>query len=292
MTNGTGNSVKILFATDGGEPAMAALLLLERIAAPERAQITAVTVGTPPSSPSDEGTATSEEILGSAVEKLRGAGFTTDQRLLDGRPADAILEEISEGEYELTVLGAGNRSRLGRLLMGSVSTKILHASPSSVMIVQQVADLDNRPVRVLLGTDGSKHAEMAVGLLIGFADPSSSEIDVVTVAEHLMPVVSFPVPRVAHATSGPTPELEQEWLEVAKQVANSATTKLEAAGFKSAARARLGAPAAQLLEEMDDTEAELIVVGSVGLGAVERAVLGSVSDQIVRQAPAALIARG
>ena len=270
---------------------MAALSLLERIAAPERARITAVTVGAP-SSPADEEAGASEEVLGPAVAKLREAGFTIDQRLLDGRPADAVLQEIAEGEYELTVLGAGNRSRLGRLLMGSVSTKILHASPSSVMIVQQVSDLDNRPVRVLLGTDGSKHAELAVDRLTGFADQSSLEIGVVSVAEHLMPVVSFPVPRVAYATAGPTPELEQEWLEAAKQVTGRATTKLEAAGFKSAARARLGAPAAQLLEEMDDTEADLIVVGSVGLGAVERAVLGSVSDQIVRQAPATLIARG
>ena len=284
--------MKILFATDGGEPAMAALTLLERIATPQGSRISVVTVDAGESSLGDEGTAASEDVLGPAVTKLREAGFTTDQRLLEGRPADAILEEIAGGDYELTILGAGNRSQLGKILMGSVSTKILHASPSSVMIVQQLADLENRPVRVLLGTDGSKDAEIAVDRLIGLADPSSSEVDVVSVAEHLMPVVSFPIPRVAYATTGPTPEREQEWLDAAKQVATRAATKLETAGFKSAARARLGGPAAQLLKEMDDIQADLVVVGSVGLGAVQRAVLGSVSDQIVRVAPATLIARG
>jgi nucleotide-binding universal stress UspA family protein len=38
-------------------------------------------------------------------------------------------------------------------------------------------------------------------------------------------------------------------------------------------------------------QADIVVVGSRGLGAVERVAIGSVSDQIAREAPATLVAR-
>jgi nucleotide-binding universal stress UspA family protein len=280
--------MKVLFATDGGGPAMRALSLLERVAAPRRSAITVVTVRQGGSSDESEGEL--EDLLGSAVTRLKEAGFAAEQRLLDGRPGAAVIEEIDAGGFELTVMGAGNRSRLGRILMGSVSTKVLHASPTSVLIVHRVSDLEH-PVRVLLGTDGSQHSELAVDQASTFLDPASCEIDVVSVAEHLMPVISFPVPRAAYATSAPTPEMEQEWLDAAKTVASGAATKLEAAGFKTDVRARLGAPSIQLLDEMDQAHADLVVVGSTGLGALHRASLGSVSDQMVRYGPATLVAR-
>jgi nucleotide-binding universal stress UspA family protein len=283
--------VKILFATDGGAPALQALSLLERVAAPTQGAITVVTVGSRDSSlVKGEGLAP-EDILGSAVKRLHDAGFTADLRVLDGRPAAAIVEEIIDGDFELTVLGAGNRSRLGRILMGSVSTKVLHASPSSVLIVHRVSELEH-PIRVLFGTDGSQYADLAVDQMIGFLNPSSCEVDVVSVAEHLMPVISFPIPREAYATSAPTPQQEKEWMNTAQGYATASTAKLEAAGFKSTARARLGSPSLQLLDESDRIDADLVVVGSTGLGALQRATLGSVSDQMVRNTPAAFVARG
>jgi nucleotide-binding universal stress UspA family protein len=47
------------------------------------------------------------DILESAATRLQDAGLAADQRLLDGRPAQAILEEITQGGFEVTVLGAG-----------------------------------------------------------------------------------------------------------------------------------------------------------------------------------------
>jgi nucleotide-binding universal stress UspA family protein len=282
--------VKILYATDGGAPAKQALALLERVAAPEKTDVTVVTVGRSVKSMVEGENLAPNDILGSAVTRLQDAGFAADQRLLDGRPAQAILEEITHGGFEVTVVGAGNRSRLGRLLMGSVSTKVLHASPISLMIVHRFSDPE-QAVRVLFATDGSSHADVALNQIIGFMDPSSCEIDAVSVAEHLMPVISLPIPREGYATGAATPEQEQEWMATAERFASGAATKLQAAGFKSSARARLGAPTLQLLDEVDDVHADLVVVGSRGLGAMQRAVLGSVSDQMVRHAPATLVAR-
>jgi nucleotide-binding universal stress UspA family protein len=281
--------MKVLYATDGGAPAMQALTLLKRVAAPEKAQVAAVTV-VGRDAAKEESVTSGAAIVESAVMQLEEAGFAANKGVLEGRPGPAILKEIEEGGFDLTVLGAGNRSRLGRLSLGSVSTKVFHASPTSMMIVHRISGGASR-VRVLFGTDGSECAELALELLIAFLNPSSCQVNVLSVAEHLMPQLTFPIPRVGYAASAPTPELEREWIAAAETIAVDAANKLEGAGFQTEAHAVLGAPAARVLAEAQKGEADLIAVGSRGLGAVDRVTVGSVSDQIVREAPATFVGR-
>lgn len=284
--------MKVLYATDGGRPAIEALALFQRVAAPDKADVTAVTVvgGRTADVVEDVSSWSEADVVDAAVKSLQEAGFAAEKRVLQGQPGRAILNEIDGGDFELVVLGAGNRSRVGRLLMGSVSTKLLHASPVSVMIVRRLLDVVPE-VSVLVGADGSEHAGRALEQLIALFDPSSCRVHVLTVAEHLMPQLSFPIPRAGYATSAPTPEQEQEWTAAAQSSATTTAKKLESAGFRTEARAVLGAPAARLLDEADRVHADLVVVGSRGLASVERASLGSVSDQIVREAPATFVGR-
>jgi nucleotide-binding universal stress UspA family protein len=288
--------MKVLYATDGGRPAAQALSLLERTATPAKTQVTVVTVvgpeGAETASLHDEmpGAGSPTAILRSAEERLEARGFEVDARVLRGRPGAAILEEINASDYELTVVGAGNRSRLGRLLLGSVSTKVLHASPTSVLVVHRVSEHPG-PSRVLFGTDGSADANVALAQIAALFDPTSCHIKVLAVAEHLMPKVGFPVPRLVYATAAPTREREKEWIAAAREPAEQGAEKLRAAGFRAEAQAVLGAPAQRLLADADSTRADIVILGSRGLGAVERAVIGSVSDQVVREALATLVAR-
>jgi nucleotide-binding universal stress UspA family protein len=280
--------MKVLYGTDGGRPAAQALSLLERTVTPDKTEVTVVTVVGPGDAETvslddempDVGSPTA--ILRLAQERLEAGGFEVDGKVLQGRPGARILEEIDEGGFELTVVGAGNRSRLGRLLLGSVSTKVLHASPTSVLVVHRVSERAGSN-RVLFGTDGSADANVALAQITALFDPTSCQIKVLTVAEHLMPKISFPIPRLAQ---------EEEWMAAALEPAEQSAEKLRAAGFRAEAEAVLGAPAQHLLADADKMKADIVVVGTRGLGAVERAVIGSVSDQVVREAPATIVARG
>ena len=271
---------------------MQALALLRRAAAPAKAHVTVVSVV----SPEAEQIAERErpdgaiDIVESAVKQLTEAEFEAEGHLLHGHPAPALLKEIEEGGFDVTVLGAGNRPWLGRLLFGSVSTKVLHASPASVMIVHRVSE-PLSPIRVLLGTDGSNDAELALDQMIATLDPSACQITVLSVAEHLMAHLSFPIPRMGYATSGPSPETEKEWVAAAQKPAADAARKLEDSGFRTEVHAAIGSPAASLLAEAQRMPADLVVLGSRGLGAMERAAIGSVSDQVVREAAATFVGR-
>lgn len=280
--------MRVLYATDGGIPAQQALDLLREAADPSKVHITVVSV-VPDQLPDDA----SEAAPGpdeEATKLLLEAGFRSESRILQGRPGPAILTELETGNYDLAVLGAGNRSWLGRLLLGSVSTKVLHAAPISVLIVHQASDVQ-APIRVLFGTDGSSHADKGLRGITGLLNPTACLIEVVSVAEHLMPQISFPAPRAAYAITAPSPEQEEEWLASARTIATSAAEQLETAGFKAEANAVLGAAALRLLAEIEKSGSDLVVVGERGLGAIAKAALGSVSDQVVRNAPATLVAR-
>jgi nucleotide-binding universal stress UspA family protein len=287
--------MKVLYGTDGGSPAGHALSLFERVANPEETAVTVVTVVgpgvfEPAGRPADmPGAESSAALVRVAEERLEASGFGVEGKVLQGNPGAAILEEIVEGDYDLTIVGAGNKSRLGRLLLGSVSTKVLHGSPTSVLIVRQSSDRDGRR-RVLFGTDGSADAKVALEDIPALLNPTSCDIKVLAVAEHLMPNVGFPIRR-AYATAAITPEQEKEWIDAALEPAERSAEVLRTAGFQAEAHAVLGEPVKRLLAEADATEADLVVVGSRGLGAVQRTAIGSVSDQVAREAPATLIAR-
>jgi nucleotide-binding universal stress UspA family protein len=86
-------------------------------------------------------------------------------------------------------------------------------------------------------------------------------------------------------------EVTRALAERVERYAEEAVTHLRAAGFRTEGRVKDGHPAGQLLDEAERWNAELVVLGSRGLGSVERALLGSVSDRIVRRAPATLVGR-
>ena len=294
--------MKVLYATDGFEPSIDAGKLLEKIGDKDRIGVTVMSVthtGFPAPEhmplmldPEPSRREDTLEIVDGAVERLRGAGFNATGRTAEGHPGQEIVRLVEKDWYDLIVMGSGNRTWLGARLLGSVSTYVLHTSPWSVLVVHEAPPGDGRG-RVLVGTDGSRGAEFTIETLARFADPSRTDITVVSAVPLSSPLVA-PVPGPTFLPAGAleqNQELQRRIHEEAERHAERAATLLRDAGFETKAHVVSGNPTEQLLQEAASGEFDLVAVGSRGLGPFRRALLGSVSDHVVRHSRAALVGR-
>lgn len=140
------------------------------------------------------------------------------------------------------------------------------------------------PTRILLATDGSREAELAASTAADLANATDSELHLLSVA------AGDPDPVYQIHEAGLRYETYEQALEAVKGEAQKVLDEQgrkvrEAGGSVKEAHLRIGErrdrAIIHLAEELD---AGLIVMGSRGLGGVRRALMGSVSDSVVRHA--------
>ncbi len=141
------------------------------------------------------------------------------------------------------------------------------------------------PTKILLATDGSEEAELAARTAVDLAGKTSSELHVVYV--HTLP------PETLHAPPSLDTEAWEEFERRGRARLDELVGRLEASeGTVAGAHFRIGSPAAEIVAQAEELGAGLVVLGSRGLGAMRRALMGSVSDSVVRHAPCpALVVR-
>ncbi len=129
------------------------------------------------------------------------------------------------------------------------------------------------PTRVLLATDGSPDAELAAQSAVELCERTGSELHVVHVGEYLPTFYAQ------------TEEEPAELRHIAQRLLDEQTERLRAAGGQVAqAHLLLGRPAEQIVNLSEELGVGVIVIGSRGLSALRRVLLGSVSESVVRHA--------
>jgi nucleotide-binding universal stress UspA family protein len=136
------------------------------------------------------------------------------------------------------------------------------------------------PTKILLATDGSDEAAMAAEAAAELSKQSGSEI-------HVAYVLPAPAQLIGHHLY--SAEMRESLLGAAEREAETflkdRAEQIGADGGKVAeTHLRSGEPDKEILRLAEELGAGLIVIGSRGLGAVSRALMGSVSESVVRQA--------
>lgn len=272
--------MEVLYATDGSEAAQAVGEILEKLGRRDDVRVTVLAVAPP-----IEGEP--NPLIEDAVKRLQAAGFEARGLEEAAKDAGAHIVEVAEREgADLIAIGAGQKTWLDRLMLGSVSTRVLHAAQVSTLLTHR-SPTDTVPARVLVGSDGSSDGALALRELVALADAERCEVEVLS-------VVQLPAPTptaTGFATEAFDEHVGAELTAAAEQIAERAATELETAGFRVHRATPMGAASMRLLERAEEWGADLVVVGSRGMGPVDRVVLGSVSDKVARHARAGLIAR-
>jgi nucleotide-binding universal stress UspA family protein len=132
------------------------------------------------------------------------------------------------------------------------------------------------PTRILVATDGSREAQLALTTAADLANSTDSELHVLHVGE--LPLVYHPE-RHAYRT------LYEEQEKEAQQILEAQVERIDGASATEAqAHLRMGRADEEIVELAQSIDAGLIVMGSRGQGRLRRALVGSVSESVVRHA--------
>jgi nucleotide-binding universal stress UspA family protein len=203
-----------------------------------------------------------------AMKSLRLTGRVVTER----GPVAATIVKAAQRGVQLLAVGSRGLDALDRFMLGSVSTHVIHHSPCSVLVVREAPRTIRRAV---LAIDGSAASKRAVQFLVRMMNPTTTarrqEPMIVTVT-HAMPFLNYP-------------ELRRS----AKAMVEECSEKLQRAGYRVEQVPKIGNPADEILKVADTHEADLIVTGAKGLGAVGRFLLGSVSTRVVQHASCSVL---
>jgi nucleotide-binding universal stress UspA family protein len=293
------NPMKILVAYDGSECANAALDDLRRAGLPADAQIKVLSVvehwlPAPSGLEMVEGIDRNQEYLALA---LRGGAQLASLNPRNpgepswdvksesgvGSPATVIIEKADEWDANLIVVGSHGRTALGRFFFGSVSQKVLTEARRSVRVsrgrIQKPGESGAavRPVRLIIGVDGSEDAEAAVDAVAARKWPAGSEARIVS--------ATWAAPQIkSQRMVGPITNWILEEKARVKKMVDKDIDKLTATGLKTDVAVKDGDPKSLLIAEAESWGADCIFVGARGLGRVERFMLGSVSSAVAARA--------
>ena len=290
---GTNERMKIVIGYDGSEHADAALDDLRRAGLPRDAEALIISVadatmppllvsgiaenGLDPERIASAVTHTSNAIA-QAKEFSRMGGerikssfpeWDVNAEHLVGDPADALLELATKWGADLIVVGSQGRSAIGRLILGSVSRKIVTEARCSVRVARATITKGDRPARIIIGIDGSSFANAAVNAVTARHWPAGVEARIVTVTK---PFHMY----------GETPAMQ---MSRARVIQDAAMAEMSEAGLTVSSKIIKGNPQRALIDEADAWGANCIFIGSRGLtGALQRFFLGSVSTGVVTNA--------
>jgi len=207
-----------------------------------------------------------------------------------GRAADKIKDIVEEKHADLVIATAHGRSGLKRLVLGSVTERLMRILPCPLLAVRgevhdqtPFSEQGFRLKRILVGCDFSKDSTLAFDYALSLAQEFETEL-------YLAHVVETPVYHDLIARGIATEEHTDQSLRshlrkklddmLPPEVVNWTTPKLSLL---------VGRPDEEIIKFAILNDIDLIVLGVHGRGLMEALLVGSTTDRVMRQAPCTVL---
>ena len=197
-------------------------------------------------------------------------------------PFQAIIDEAKKKQIDMIIMGRRGRTGLRRLLMGSVTAKVIGHSPCNVLVVPRLAEI--RYQKILVATDGSKYSMSAASEAIGIAKRCGAELFIVSV----VPSETASPFDIVHSEMQHEMISQKEFHEGEKNV-NDLLVIAGQEGVKAEGLIIEGRPYEAIVENAREKRVDLIVMGSHGRTGFERLLMGSVTERVVGNADCAVL---
>jgi nucleotide-binding universal stress UspA family protein len=205
-----------------------------------------------------------------AIGKLPHGDVKVVPQVVEGPPARVLTRLAEEPDVELVVVGSRGRGGVTGLLLGSVSHSLSHQCPKPLVIVPDSGYVVGRG-RVVVGIDGSPDAETALRWAVTEARRRAATLQVLLACSDTK--FDRHVEESARHSS----------VAAGQEIIDAAVAALGATGVTIEPSAVDGHAAPVLVDAAGS--ADLLVVGTRGLGRAREAIQGSVSHACAHRSP-------
>ena len=201
-----------------------------------------------------------------------------EMRIAIGYPAKEILQIVTDSRADLMVAATHTRSGLERLLLGSVSRKLMHTLSVPFLIVpgdMPTEQLERNIDSVLIACDFSPDSAGAVRWGIDFTQAFGAHLTLATVIEpsQLDQILKLDPQKERGLAANLQDELQRKLREIMPEPHRSHP-------FESVVLA--GSPHEELNKYAILNHIDLIVMGVHGRGLIENLLIGSTTDRLIR----------
>lgn len=269
----------VLVPLDGSPAAEAVLPYVEMVASRTGATVHLLTVVREEEEASQVGETFA--YLEKKAEELRARSLSCSTEATAGDEAHVILAEAEKKGADLIAMSAHGRSGLMRWVLGSVAAKVVHGTSRPLLLVR-AREPEERPLahidRIVVPLDGS---ELSLSVL-PYVEEMAAALGASLVLYNAVPPLDvYPGTELTPArVGGIIDDLLGQGRSFLAQVAG----EIEARGkVKAQSVVTIGFPVDEIVRVAQEINAGLIAMATHGRSGVNRWVMGSVADGVVRR---------
>jgi len=224
-----------------------------------------------------------EETVDRAGGTLGSLGVDYETDVVQGGPPETIVDYADRYDYDLIAMATSGREGISRHLLGSVTERVVRLSAVPVLTARTQDDESLRfPYEsVLVPTDGSDGAMRAARHGVVLADALDATLHALSVIDE-----GSLGPDVRSAISDSAGERAAD--DAVEAVASAGAER----GLAVEGHVERGSPHEEILRSVDDLGIDAVVVGTTGRRGIDRVLLGSVAERVVRSTPVPVITVG
>jgi nucleotide-binding universal stress UspA family protein len=202
-------------------------------------------------------------------------GIEVQSLLCEGDPPDVILDIAHGKRADLIVLGTYGRRGMKRLLMGSVTSRIIVDAPTDVLVVKKpCTECTGEYVNILVPYDGSDFSKRALTRACQMAKEDGSTVSVLYVIPRYEEMVNF----------FKTDAIRKSLLHEADKITAAAKEFAAQQGAMVKTLVAEGHASDRIVEISKEQNHDLIVMGSHGYRGVNKAIMGSTTERVILDA--------
>ena len=221
------------------------------------------------------------ERLNRSVDRVAERGIAITSRLAMGIPSQAIVQELTDLDPAVVVLGATGQSGISQILLGSTAQRVVQHAPCPVLTVHPGDAEDHRPIRtILVPTDFSRHALQAARKAQRVLKPIETGAKIILVHAYHMPL--------EYTAYGAIPtglNFHQDVAALADEKLSLIADELRRDGLDVETVATQGYPPEEIVAVAKERNVDLIALGTHGRTGLSHLLLGSNAERVVQHAP-------